>query len=138
MSAKVGIDIRALIVDDSNSFRIQLTKQLSNLGYKTIVGAGNGKEALQLLQDAWQKKAPFDLIISDWNMPEMTGIELLKQVRAMPELKFTSFLMLTAEGEMDRVVQAIHAGADEYVIKPTTEEILREKLNAVSRKRIAA
>jgi two-component system chemotaxis response regulator CheY len=115
---------RALVVDDSRAVRMILAKTLRELGYE-VREAGNGKEALELIE---KDNAGVTLVLADWNMPEMNGLELLKQLRQKPELVSTAVVMVTTETEVDQMATALEAGANEYIMKPFTKEILVEKL----------
>lgn len=118
--------MKILIVDDFATMRRILKGALKQLGFKNIVEAEDGSEAITLL-----KKEKVDLILSDWNMPKMNGLEFLKAVRADVSLKETPFIMVTAEGQKDNVVDAIKSGVTNYIIKPFTPEALGEKLKKV-------
>jgi len=115
--------IKILIVDDFATMRKVIRNLLKQLGYENIVEAEDGVAALRILRS--QK---IDLVISDWNMPNMTGLELLKAVRADEELKATPFLMVTAEALQDNVIAAVKAGVNNYIVKPFTAEVLNEKI----------
>lgn len=117
---------RILSVDDFSTMRRIVKNILRQLGYTNVDEAENGAAALSTL-----KEKKYDLVISDWNMPVMTGIELLKNVRADPGLKATPFLMVTAEAEKSQVVEAIEAGVNSYILKPFTAKLLEEKLQAM-------
>lgn len=117
---------RILSVDDFSTMRRIVKNILRQLGYTNVDEAENGAAALSTL-----KEKKYDLVISDWNMPVMTGIELLKSVRADPSLKATPFLMVTAEAEKSQVVEAIEAGVNSYILKPFTAKLLEEKLQAM-------
>jgi two-component system chemotaxis response regulator CheY len=118
---------KALVVDDSKTIRIILGRILKELGYE-VCEAGNGKEALKVMES---EKAAVNLVLADWNMPEMNGLELLKQLRQDPNLAALKVIMVTTETELDHIVSALRAGANEYVMKPFTKDILREKLELV-------
>jgi two-component system chemotaxis response regulator CheY len=118
---------KALVVDDSKTIRTILGRILRELGYE-VCEAGNGKEALKVMES---EKANVSLVLADWNMPEMDGFELLKQLRQDPDLASLKVIMVTTETELDHMVSALEAGANEYVMKPFTKEILREKLELV-------
>lgn len=117
----------ALVVDDSKALRMILTRTLREVGYE-VCEAANGKEALRVIET---QKATLKLILTDWNMPEMNGLELLKLVRKDPRLSSLVVVMVTTETEVDQMVVALEAGADEYVMKPFTKEILVEKLQGI-------
>ena len=118
--------IKVMVVDDFATMRRIVKGVLKNLGFNNIIEAENGKDAFNEL-----KKEPVGLIVSDWNMPNMTGLELLKAVRGDKDLKDTPFIMVTAEGQKENVVEAVKAGVSNYIIKPFTPETFREKVEKV-------
>jgi two-component system chemotaxis response regulator CheY len=118
---------KALVVDDSRTIRTILGRILRELGYE-VCEAGNGKEALKVMET---EKAQVNVVLADWNMPEMDGLELLKTLRKDPDLAALKVIMVTTETEIDHMVSALEAGANEYVMKPFTKAILKEKLELV-------
>lgn len=118
--------VRALVVDDSRAIRSIIGKTLKELGFE-VLEAGNGREALERLATT----GAVELVLVDWNMPEMNGLEFLLAARATPAWKDTIILMVTTETEMGQMRRALDAGANEYVMKPFTREVLREKLQLV-------
>jgi two-component system chemotaxis response regulator CheY len=116
--------MRALIVDDSKAMRTILKKIVAQCGYDEIVEAGNGAEALVYLR---RNGAP-DLMLVDWNMPEMTGIELITRVRKDDTFDPSVIMMVTTETETSKITEALEAGADEYLMKPFTPDVLRERI----------
>jgi two-component system chemotaxis response regulator CheY len=118
---------KALIVDDSKTIRIILGRILKELGYE-VCEAANGIDALKVIES---EKANVNLVLADWNMPEMNGLDLLKQLRQDPELAQLKVIMVTTETELDHMASALEAGANEYVMKPFTKDILKEKLELV-------
>jgi two-component system, chemotaxis family, chemotaxis protein CheY len=122
---------RILIIDDIRSLRDLLKAYLHRLGYTEITEAIDGDQGLNALWSAYNEQTPFELVISDWNMPNMTGIELLQRVRAVPEWKDLPFLILTTESEKARVVEAIQAHVSNYMVKPIDESMLWEKLEKI-------
>jgi len=122
-------NIKILVVDDFSTMR-RITKNiLKQLGFENVEEAGDGVQAYTKL-----KTGNFGFVISDWNMPNKDGLDLLKTVRADPELKDIPFLMVTAEAEKDKVIEAIKSGVSNYVVKPFTAEILKEKLDKIFEK----
>jgi len=115
--------VRALIIDDSKAMRHILGKMLSGLGFE-VAEASNGLEALEQLKLMGKP----DLALVDWNMPEMNGYEFVRAVRAEQNYDGVLLMMVTTETEMENVVRALAAGANEYVMKPFTKEIILEKL----------
>lgn len=126
-------DTKILIADDMMTIRKVIKKTLSQIGFVpgNITEAVNGKEAWEKLQSAEQ---PIQLIISDWNMPEMTGLDFLKTVRGSDKYKGLPFVLLTAEGEVEQVKEAIKQGVDAYIMKPFNAKTLQSKLGAVHKK----
>lgn len=118
---------KVLVVDDSRTIRTIIRRILIELGYQ-VCEAGNGVEALQVIG---AEKDAVKLVLADWNMPEMNGLELLKRLREDPGLSSLKIIMVTTETEMDHMASALDAGADEYVMKPFTKDILVEKLEFV-------
>jgi two-component system chemotaxis response regulator CheY len=120
------INMRVLVVDDMQAMIKVVIKILNSLGINNISTANDGKEALELLDSS-----SFDLIISDWNMPNINGLELLKTVRADEKLKHIPFIMLTAESQKEHFLEAIKAKVTSYISKPFTAEIFKKKLNEI-------
>jgi two-component system, chemotaxis family, chemotaxis protein CheY len=118
---------KALIVDDSKTIRIILGRILRELGYE-VCEAVDGKDALKVIA---LEKSTVSLVLADWNMPEMNGLELVKHLRENPELASVKVIMVTTETEVDHIVSALEAGANEYVMKPFTKDVLKEKLELV-------
>jgi two-component system chemotaxis response regulator CheY len=115
---------KALVVDDSRAIRMILARTLRELSFE-VREAANGREALALLE---AEPNGVQLVLADWNMPEMDGLELVKQLRRNPALASTIVVMVTTETELDKMTAALEAGANEYVMKPFTPAILAEKL----------
>jgi two-component system chemotaxis response regulator CheY len=115
--------MRALVIDDSRTIRSILGKTLRRLGYD-VAEAGDGREALARLKELGK----CDLALVDWNMPEMDGLAFVKAVRADGAYADLRLMMVTTENELSRVATALEAGADEYIMKPFTEEVLLDKL----------
>ena len=118
---------KVLVVDDSRTIRTIIRRILIELGYE-VCEAGNGIEALKVF--ATERDA-VKLVLVDWNMPEMNGLELLKQLRQDSSLSWLKIVMVTTETEMDHMALALQAGADEYIMKPFTKDILVEKLEYI-------
>lgn len=122
---------RILVVDDMPAIRDLVKSQLRVLGYRNIVEASDGEGALEVTLKAHYNGAPVELIISDWNMPKMTGLEFLKQVRASDVISKTPFVLLTSESERDQVTEAILAGVSQYIVKPFAAKNFEDKLKMV-------
>jgi two-component system chemotaxis response regulator CheY len=123
----LAANAKILVVDDFSTMRKIVRNTLRSIGFANCCEAENGVDALAKLR----AEAPFDLVVCDWNMPGMTGIELLRSVRADASLRHTPFLMVTAEGKRENVLGAIQAGVNGYVVKPFTAETFAEKLTAI-------
>jgi len=121
---------KILIVDDMPTIVDLLKIQLKALGFRFIYEANNGEEALQFMSKHYAGRGEIDLIISDWNMPNVTGLEFLKLIRATPEWSKMPFILLTSEGEREQVTEAVLAGVTSYILKPFTTKILEDKLKA--------
>ena len=124
----MGIDtsMKVLVVDDFATMRRIVKGVLKQLGFNDIIEAEDGDIALKELQ-----KEKVGLIVSDWNMPNMTGLDLLKAVKEDAKLKDIPFLMVTAEGQKENVVQAVQAGVSNYIVKPFTPETFNQKLQKI-------
>ena len=122
---------RILVVDDLKTIRVLLGENLRKLGYSQIDEAGDGNAALQMLTQAHQDGAPYGLIIADWNMPGMTGLELLEARNADPKLNSTPFLMVTIESEREYVLKAIAMGVNDFIVKPFSEKTLQGKMQSI-------
>lgn len=119
-------DMKILIVDDFSTMRRIIKNLLRDLGFSNTSEADDGQTALPMLQNG-----NFDFLVTDWNMPGMTGIELLKAVRADAKLKDMPILMVTAEAKRDQIVEAAQAGVNGYVVKPFTAAVLKEKIEKI-------
>jgi len=122
---------RFLVVDDFATMRKIIKKVLSDLSYQNIIEADDGKTAWPILEEAFTKGQPIDFIISDWNMPGMTGIELLKKCKEDPRFKSVPFLMVTAESEQKQILEAAKLGVSDYTVKPFNAPILKGKLERI-------
>jgi len=119
-------ELKILIVDDSATMRKIVKHQLGRLGYSNVVEAENGRQGLEKLS-----QEPVDLVILDWNMPEMNGLQFVQTVRANEAFKDLPILMLTTVSTPDEVMAAIKAGVNGYIAKPFTGEVLQEKISQV-------
>jgi len=126
-----NIGLKVLVVDDFPTMRRIIKNLLKQIGFENIDEAEDGVQALGKLRGG-----SYGLVVSDWNMPNMEGIDLLRNVRQEPEpLKDVPFLMVTAEAEKEKVIEAIKAGVDNYIVKPFTAETLKEKLEKIAAKK---
>lgn len=122
----MSVELRFLIVDDFATMRRIMKKFLNDLGYSDVTEAEDGETALRILQ-----QGNVDFLITDWNMPGMPGIELLKAARADPALVNLRVLMVTAEDKRQQIVEAIHAGVNGYLIKPFSADTLKERIDQI-------
>jgi two-component system chemotaxis response regulator CheY len=118
--------LKILTVDDFSTMRRIIRNILRQLGYSNITEADDGTAALAVLQ-----QQDIDFVISDWNMPNMTGLELLRAIRADEKLHKVPVLLVTAEALKENVVEAVKAGVNGYIVKPFTAETLKEKIDAI-------
>jgi len=119
--------MKILVVDDFSTMRRIIKNLLGDLGFKNISQAEDGVMALRMLQEA----GDYDFLVTDWNMPEMPGIELLKAVRADEKLSQLPVLLVTAEQKREQIVEAAQAGVNGYIVKPFTAVTLKEKLDKI-------
>ena len=114
----------AMIIDDSTAMRKIFLRSLTQLGFE-VCSAVNGKDAIAYLE---QNAPELDVLLVDWNMPEMNGLEFIQRMRAMPRYASLKVMMVTTENEIGHIVKALDAGANEYLMKPFTDESLADKL----------
>ena len=119
--------MKILVVDDSSTMRRIIVNTLARLGYKDVVQAADGVEAW----DALQANPDISVVITDWNMPNMNGLELVKKIRAEEKYVDVPIIMVTTEGGKAEVITALKAGVNNYIVKPFTPQVLKEKLQAV-------
>jgi two-component system chemotaxis response regulator CheY len=119
-------NMKILVVDDFSTMRRIVKNILRQLNFVNIIEADDGSTALEVLQ-----REKIDLVVSDWNMPKMTGLELLKAVRADDALKHIPFLMVTAEAQQENIIEAVKSGVSNYIVKPFTAETLSQKINQI-------
>lgn len=122
---------RFLVVDDFATMRKIVRKVLLDLGYQLVEEADDGSTAWQKLESCHLEGQPIGVVISDWNMPKMPGIELLKKVRQDARFARLPFIMVTAESEQKQVLEAVKSGVSDYVVKPFNSQTLKEKLERV-------
>lgn len=120
--------MKLLVVDDSSTMRRIIKNTLSRLGYTEILEAEDGAKAWEIMSD---KNSGVGILITDWNMPEMNGLELVKKVRGEERYKDCPIIMVTTEGGKSEVITALKAGVNNYIVKPFTPQVLKEKLEAV-------
>ena len=119
--------MKLLVVDDSSTMRRIIKNTLARLGYKDVLEGADGVEGWEQLDH----NPDIEMLITDWNMPEMNGLELVKKVRADARFKDLPIIMVTTEGGKAEVITALKAGVNNYIVKPFTPQVLKEKLGAV-------
>ena len=119
-------NMKILVVDDFQTMRRIIRNYLRQLGFNNVEEAEDGDVALEKL-----KETSFDFVITDWNMPKITGIDLLKKIRTADNFKNIPVLIITAEAEKENVVQAAQAGVNDYIVKPFTPEVLQTKIEKI-------
>ncbi len=129
----MNANMKILVVDDFATMRRIIKSLLQELGYSQIQEADDGASALPML-----KSGAFDFVVTDWNMPGMTGIALLKAIRAEPALKALPVLMVTAENTREQIIEAAQNGVNGYVVKPFTAATLKEKIDRIFERLAAA
>jgi two-component system chemotaxis response regulator CheY len=121
--------MRILVVDDFSTMRRIIKNILKQLEFNNVVDADDGSSAWEVLN-----KDKIDFVISDWNMPKMSGLELLKKVRNSEEFADLPFLMVTAEGQQENIIEAVQAGVSNYIVKPFTPETIEQKISKIFEK----
>jgi two-component system, chemotaxis family, chemotaxis protein CheY len=119
--------LKLLVVDDSSTMRRIIKNTLARLGYKDVLEGGDGVEGWEQMNS----NPDIEMLITDWNMPEMNGLELVKKVRADTRFTDLPIIMVTTEGGKAEVITARKAGVNNYIVKPFTPQVLKEKLGAV-------
>ena len=127
--SNLDLSVKVLVVDDILSMRHIVKRALLEIGFKDIQDAHNGEEGLEKLQGG-----EFGLLLLDWNMPVMSGIEMLRKVRADPSLQSLPVLMITAEAKAEQIMKAVQAGVSDYLVKPFSTQSLQEKLEKIFKK----
>lgn len=125
---------RILIVDDMPSIRDLVRNQLKVMNYLEIMEAEDGVQAWTIIENQFAQANPIELVISDWNMPNMKGLELLKKVRSSGPFVQLPFILLTSEAEREQVTEAVMAGVSQYIVKPFSGKIFEEKLKTAYQK----
>lgn len=121
-------NIRVIVIDDMKTSRFVIIKYITQMGFTNFDEASDGDEALEMINKAVADGNPYQLVLSDWNMPNMQGIDLLKALRSNPTTKDVKFIMLTSETEKSNIIEAIQSGTNNYASKPFTKEVLEEKI----------
>ena len=133
MDKIIDFRMKVLVVDDFATMRKILRNILKQIGFEDITEAEDGNVALRVI-----KTEPVGLVVTDWNMPNMSGLDLLRAIRGNPETSSLPVLMVTAEGLKENVMDAVKAGVNNYVVKPFTAEVLQEKIETIFKKQASA
>ena len=119
-------NMRVLVVDDFSTMRRIVRNILRQIGFQNVVEADDGTTAWEVLN-----REKIDFIVSDWNMPNMTGIDLLRKVRASEQFAHIPFLMVTAEAQQENIIEAVQAKVSNYIVKPFTADTMKQKINKI-------
>lgn len=125
---------RVLIVDDMASIRDLVRNQLKTMNFNEIMEAEDGIQAWTIIENQYAQANPIELVISDWNMPNMKGLELLKKVRSNQQFVQLPFILLTSEAEREQVTEAVMAGVSQYIVKPFSGKVFEEKMKTAYQK----
>lgn len=125
---------RILVIDDMASIRDLVKNQLRVMNFTEILEAEDGLEGWSIIENQYAQANPIELVISDWNMPKMKGLELLKKVRSNPTFVQLPFILLTSEAEREQVTEAVMAGVSQYIVKPFSGKVFEEKLKTAYQK----
>lgn len=120
------LNMKVLVVDDFSTMRRIIKNILRQLGFNNVVEADDGTTAWEMIN-----KEKIDFVVSDWNMPQMTGIELLRKVRASEQYGELPFLMVTAEAQQENIIEAVQAKVSNYIVKPFTAETMKQKIDKI-------
>ena len=133
MEKIIDYRMKVLVVDDFATMRKIVRNILKQIGFEDITEAEDGNAALRVI-----KSEPIGLVVTDWNMPNMSGLDLLKEIRSNSQTASLPVLMVTAEGLKENVMEAVKAGVNNYVVKPFTAEVLQEKIETIFKKQACA
>jgi two-component system chemotaxis response regulator CheY len=133
MEKLIDFRMKVLVVDDFATMRKIVRNILKQIGFEDITEAEDGSAALRVI-----KNEPIGLVVTDWNMPNMSGLDLLREIRQNPETARLPVLMVTAEGLKENVMDAVKAGVNNYVVKPFTAEVLHEKIETIFKRQASA
>lgn len=125
---------RILIIDDMASIRDLVRNQLRVMNFTEIIEAEDGQHAWTIIENQYAQANPIELVISDWNMPKMNGLDLLKKVRSVQSFVQLPFILLTSEAEREQVTEAVMAGVSQYIVKPFSGKVFEEKLKTAYQK----
>lgn len=123
--------VRVLVVDDFEIVRLTIKNSLRELGLTQIEEAQDGRVALKKIEESHAMGKPFDMVFCDWNMPEITGLEVIQICRSKPELNKLPIVLVTAEGDQESVIKALKAGSNDYILKPVNREVLEKRVKKI-------
>lgn len=124
-------NMKILVIDDMATMRKIIKNMLGQIGFTNITEADDGATGWPMIEEARTSGEPYEFIVSDWNMPQMSGLDLLKKMRDLEEYKKLPFLMITAEAEQGNVVIAVKAGVSNFIVKPFSAQVLKEKIDKI-------
>ncbi len=124
----INPNMKTIVIDDMMTMRKIIIRMLKTMGFTNIQEADDGATAWPMIEEAAASGEPFEFIVSDWNMPKMSGLDLLIKIRATENLKSTPFMMVTAESEQSNVVKVVQAGVSNFVVKPFNHDTLKMKI----------
>lgn len=127
----LSLESKILVIDDMSIMRRMIKKMFVEMGYENLLESDDGINAWPLIEAAQKEGVPFNFIVSDWNMPEMSGIDLLIKIRSTPGLENVPFLMITAETDNENLLAAEKAGVTGFIKKPFTIDVLKEKMSEI-------
>lgn len=130
----IGPNSRILVIDDFELVRTMLRRTLAQMGMENVEVAEDGVVAEKKLLEAAFKNCPFEVILCDWNLPFISGIDLLKTLRKNQSYLHTPFIMITAESEREYIIQALSEGATDYIVKPVSLESIKRKIDSINRR----
>tara|TARA_R110002072_G_scaffold64203_4_gene159569 strand:+ start:8710 stop:9105 length:396 start_codon:yes stop_codon:yes gene_type:complete len=127
----IDTSMKVIVIDDMMTMRKILSKMLKEIGFSDITEADDGASAWPLIEEAHNTGKPYQLIVSDWNMPNMSGLDLLLKVKDTEGINKAAFLMITAEAEQSKIINVVEAGASDFLVKPFKSDALKDKINKI-------
>ena len=130
----INLDSRILLVEDIPTMRKIIITMLEQVGFNNIEQASDGELAWKRIEETFRYKREYDLVLSDWNMPQMSGLELLKKIRGDERFEKIPFLMVTGQDDQDKIKEAVEAGVTDFIVKPFTQVVLEKKIAKILEK----
>lgn len=131
MANSTAYDIRILVIDDFEVVKLMMRSALKKLGITSVSEAGDGKEALNMIHQAYGQNQPFQLVLCDWNMPEMSGLQFIREIRKFPQFASLNVVLVTATSDHSEISAAYKLGVTEYIVKPIAPDELQSKLSSI-------